>query len=103
MCASGSVCCLGCSTLTVRRFLDTLENWTLPVRRSRSRDDDSQRRRDIRSMRPKRIEPKQRPAAAIEGLRPFTAKQGQYLAFIITTARFTVRRRQSQTFNGISG
>ena len=33
-------------------------------------------------MRPKRIEPEQRPAAAIEGLRSFTAKQGQYLAFI---------------------
>jgi len=33
-------------------------------------------------MRPKRIEPEQRPAVAIEGLRPFTAKQGQYLAFI---------------------
>jgi hypothetical protein len=35
-------------------------------------------------MRPKRIEPEQRPAAAIEGLRPFTAKQGQHLAFIET-------------------
>ena len=33
-------------------------------------------------MRPKRIEPEQRLAVAIEGLRPFTAKQGQYLAFI---------------------
>ena len=33
-------------------------------------------------MRPKRIEPEQGPAAAIEGLRSFTAKQGQYLAFI---------------------
>ena len=33
-------------------------------------------------MRPKRIESEQRPAAAIEGLRSFTAKQGQYLAFI---------------------
>ena len=33
-------------------------------------------------MRPKRIEPEQRPSAAIERLRPFTAKQGQYLAFI---------------------
>jgi hypothetical protein len=40
-------------------------------------------------MRQKRIDPEQRaeliaskPAAAIEGLRPFTAKQGQYLAFI---------------------
>lgn len=33
-------------------------------------------------MRPKRIESGQRPTAAIEGLRPFTAKQGQYLAFI---------------------
>jgi hypothetical protein len=33
-------------------------------------------------MRPKRIEPEQQPAAAIEGLRPFTSKQGQYLAFI---------------------
>ena len=40
-------------------------------------------------MRQKQIEPEQRaelatsqPAAAIEGLRPFTVKQGQYLAFI---------------------
>ena len=40
-------------------------------------------------MRQKRIDPEQRaelaasqPAAAIEGLRPFTVKQGQYLAFI---------------------
>jgi hypothetical protein len=40
-------------------------------------------------MRQKRIDPQQRaelaaskPAAAIEGLRPFTVKQGQYLAFI---------------------
>jgi DNA-binding MarR family transcriptional regulator len=40
-------------------------------------------------MRQKRIAPEQRaelaaskPAAGIEGLRPFTVKQGQYLAFI---------------------
>jgi hypothetical protein len=40
-------------------------------------------------MRQKRIDSAQRaelaaskPAAAIEGLRPFTVKQGQYLAFI---------------------
>jgi repressor LexA len=40
-------------------------------------------------MRHKRIDPEQRaelaafqPAAATEGLRPFTVKQGQYLAFI---------------------
>ena len=40
-------------------------------------------------MRQKQIDPEQRaelaasqPAAAIEGLRPFTVKQGQYLAFI---------------------
>ena len=40
-------------------------------------------------MRQKRIDPEQRadlaasqPGAAIEGLRPFTVKQGQYLAFI---------------------
>ena len=39
-------------------------------------------------MRRKRIDPEQRaelafqPAASIEGLRPFTVKQGQYLAFI---------------------
>jgi DNA-binding MarR family transcriptional regulator len=33
-------------------------------------------------MRPKRLEPEQPPGAAIEGLGSFTAKQGQYLAFI---------------------
>jgi hypothetical protein len=33
-------------------------------------------------MRPQRIEPEQRPVAAIEGFRSFTAKQGQDLAFI---------------------
>jgi repressor LexA len=38
-------------------------------------------------MRPKRIELEQRPAAAIEGLRSFTAKQGQYLAFIYYYSR----------------
>ena len=33
-------------------------------------------------MRSKRSEPEQRPGAAIDGLRSFTAKQGQYLGFI---------------------
>lgn len=33
-------------------------------------------------MQSKRIEPERRAAPAIEGLRSFTAKQGQYLAFI---------------------
>jgi Mn-dependent DtxR family transcriptional regulator len=33
-------------------------------------------------MRPKRIEPEQRRVATIEGFRSFTAKRGQYLAFI---------------------
>ena len=51
-------------------------------------------------MRPKRIELEQRPAAAIEGVRPFTAKQGQYLAFIYYYPRFTARHRRNQTFNG---
>jgi len=48
-------------------------------------------------MRPKRIEPEQRPAAAIEGLRPFTAKQGQYLAF--TSGAPLVENRPSGSAN----
>ena len=39
----------------------------------------SRRRRDIPTY---ATEPEERPAPALEGLRPFTAKQGQYLAFI---------------------
>lgn len=46
-------------------------------------------------MRHKRIDPEPRaglaasqPAAAIEGMRPFTVKQGRYLAFILKKVGF---------------
>ena len=58
-----------------------IENWTVPLRRSRSRhkiDGDE----TFQPMRPKRIEPEQRSVAAVEGFRSFTAKQGQDFAFI---------------------
>lgn len=53
-------------------------------------------------MRPKRIEPEQRPVAAIEGFRSFTAKQGQYLAFIYYYTKIHGTPPAEQTFDDSS-
>jgi repressor LexA len=62
-----------------------LENWTTrPVRRARRTADTSPPR--IRAMPPKpslpRADGEVTPSASFDDARPFTAKQGQYLAFI---------------------